>query len=80
MSVLSITAIGAVCYREGFVVDSDATRVRVHYIGYSPTHDEWVARDSGRLSLHLPSTVSHRRRQRRPEPRSNPAAWRYSGW
>ena len=43
--------------------------MRVHYIGSPPTHDEWVARD--RFSLHLPSAVSHRRRQRRPEPRSN---------
>ena len=49
MSVFSITAIGAVRCREGFVVDSDATRVRVHYIGDGPTHDEWVARDSGHL-------------------------------
>ena len=68
-SVLFTTAGGAVHHREVFVLESEATRMRVHYIGSPPTHDEWVARD--RFSLHLPSAVSHRRRQRRPEPRSN---------
>ena len=64
-SVLFTTAGGAVHHREVFVLESEATRMRVHYIGSPPTHDEWVARD--RFSLHLPSAVSHRRRQRRPE-------------
>ena len=42
ISVLSRTG----NWRECSVVASDATRVRIHYNGYSSTHDEWISRDS----------------------------------
>ena len=59
-------------WRECTVIESDKARVKIHYNGYHPEHDEWIAKSSDRLRL--PAGVTALKTKGGVVPRPAPSA------
>lgn len=59
-------------WRECTVTESDKARVKIHYNGYHPEHDEWIAKSSDRLRL--PAGVTALKTKGEPVPWPAPSA------